>query len=69
MNKTDPSNPQTPLLLKEIAKLEVQLASLKAILPAHSLSPAMFQKLDDLEYKIKQKKAALQQEEPQPDSH
>ena len=68
MSKTGPSNAQTALLLEEIAELEEQLASLKASLPAHSLSPAMFQRLEDLEYKIKQKRAALDQEKPQPDS-
>jgi len=68
MNKTGPSNPQTTRLLKEIADLEKRLASLKASLPVHSLSPAMFQQIDDLEYEIKQKRAALEHEKPQPDS-
>jgi len=65
MNKTDASNPQTAQLLKEIADLEKQLASLKASLPVHSLSPAMFQQMDDLEYEIKQKRAALEHEKTQ----
>jgi len=68
MNKTGPSNPQTARLLKEIAELEEQLAALKASLPAHSLSPAMFQKLDELEYEIKQKRAGVVSAKPQPDS-
>ena len=68
MNKTDPSDSQTARLLEEIAGLEKQLASLKASLPVHSLSPAMFQQMDDLEYEIKQKRAALEREKPQPDS-
>jgi len=67
MNKSGPSDPQTALLLEEIAELEEQLASLKASLPVHSLSPAMFQQMEDLEYKIKQKRGALDHEKPQPD--
>ncbi len=59
MDKTDHSNPQTAQLLTEVADLEEQLASLKASLPVHSLSPAMFQQVEDLEYRIKQKRAAL----------
>jgi len=68
MGKTDPSQQRRTELQKEIAELEEQLASLKASLPVHSLSPAMFQKLDELEYEIKQKRAALVSEKPQPDS-
>ena len=65
MNKAGPPDPQTALLLEEIADLEDQLASLKASMPAHSLSPAMFQRLEDLEYELEQKKAALHHDKPQ----
>jgi len=68
MNKAGPSKPQTAQLLTEIADLEKRLASLKASLPVHSLSPAMFEQMDDLEYEIKQKRAALEHEKPEPDS-
>ncbi len=68
MDKTDHSDPQTTQLLKEIADLEKRLASLKASLPVHSLSPAMFEQMDDLEYEIKQKRAAVEKEKRQSDS-
>ena len=68
MGETDSSHQARESLLKEIADLEKRLASLKASLPAHSLSPAMFEQIDDLEYEIKQKRAALEHEKPQPDS-
>ncbi len=68
MNETGPSNPQRALLLKEITELEEQLASLKAAWPAHSLPPAMFQQIEDIEYQIEQKRAALASEKSQPDS-
>jgi len=68
VGKTDPSQQRRAGLQKEIAELEEQLVSLKASLPVHSLSPAMFQQVEDLEYKIKQKRAALDHEKPQPDS-
>ncbi len=67
MGETDSTHRRTEGLRKELAELEKQLASLKAALPVHSLSPAMFQQLDDLEYQIKQKRAALEQENPQSD--
>jgi len=68
MGETDSSQQRRESLLKEIADLEKRLASLKASLPVHSLSPAMFAQIDDLEYEIKQKRAALEHEKPQPDS-
>jgi len=68
MGGTDSSHQSIESLLKEIADLEKRLASLKASLPVHSLSPAMFEQIDDLEYEIKQKRAALEHEKPQPDS-
>ncbi len=68
MNKTDTNNRRRAQLLKEISDLEKQLASLKDSLPAHSLSPAMFQRLEDLDYQIRQKRAALDHEKPQPAS-
>lgn len=68
MGETDSTHQRTERLRKEIAELEEQLASLKASLPVHSLSPAVFQQVEDLEYKIKQKRAALEQEKPQPGS-
>ena len=68
MGESDSSQQRRESLLKEIADLEKRLASLKASLPVHSLSPAMFAQIDDLEYEIKQKRAALEHEKPQPDS-
>ncbi len=68
MEETDSIHQRTERLRKEIADLEKRLASLKASLPVHSLSPAMFEQIDDLEYEIKQKRAALEHEKPQPDS-
>jgi len=68
MKETDSSQQSTERLQKEIAELEQELASLKAALPIHSLSPAMFEQLDDLEYQIKRKKATLQQRKSQPNS-
>jgi len=68
MGESDSSQQGRESLLKEIADLEKRLASLKASLPVHSLSPAMFAQIDDLEYEIKQKRAALEHEKPQPDS-
>jgi len=68
MGESDSSQQRRESLLKEIADLERRLASLKASLPVHSLSPAMFAQIDDLEYEIEQKRAALEHEKPQPDS-
>jgi len=68
MDESDSSQQRRERLLKEIADLEKRLASLKASLPVHSLSPAMFAQIDDLEYEIKQKKAALERDKAQPDS-
>ena len=68
MGESDSSQQRRESLLKEIADLEKRLASLKASLPVHSLSPAMFAQIDDLEYEIKQKRAALEHEKVQPDS-
>ena len=59
MGETDSTQHRTEELRKEIAELEKQLASLKDALPAHSLSPAMFEQIDDLEYRLQQKKATL----------
>ena len=68
MGGTDSSHQSRESLLKEIADLEKRLASLKASLPIHSLSAAMFEQIDDLEYEIRQKRVALEHEKPQPDS-
>jgi len=68
MGKTAPSQQQRAKSREEIAELEQQLASLKAALPVHSLSPAMFEQLDDLEYQIRQKRAALEHEKSEADS-
>jgi hypothetical protein len=46
-------------LREEIAALEAQLAGLMASLPAHSLSVALFEQLDDLEWRIAEKRAVL----------
>jgi len=59
MGESDSSQQGRESLLKEIADLEKRLASLKASLPVHSLSPAMFAQIDD---------PALEHEKPQPDS-
>ena len=67
MGESDSSQQRRESLLKEIADLERRLASLKASLPVHSLSPAMFAQIDDLEYEIEQKRAALEHEKAQPD--
>jgi len=65
MAETDPSHQHTEKLRKEIEDLERELASLKASLPVHSLSAAMFEQIDDLEYRLQQKRAALHDDEPQ----
>ena len=67
-NETESFEQRRAQLLKEIADLEKQLASLKESMPAHSLSPVMFQRLEDLEYEIQQKRASLGHEQPQPES-
>ncbi len=68
MGSTEAGDPQRASLLAEIADLERQLASLKSSLPVHSLSPAMFQRIEDLEYEIEQKRAALQEQTSPPNS-
>lgn len=46
-------------LIQEIAKLEEKLASLKANIPAHSMSIHLMAEIEDTEEEIKQKKKML----------
>ena len=46
-------------LIQEISELEERLASLKANIPAHSMSVSLMVKMEDTEEKIKQKKDML----------
>ena len=46
-------------LIQEIAKLEEKLASLKANIPAHSMSIHLMAEIEDTEEEIKQKKEIL----------
>jgi len=46
-------------LIQEIAKLEEKLASLKANIPAHSMSIHLMAEIEDTEEEIKQKKKYL----------
>lgn len=68
MDKTDDAHHARARLREEIAALEAQLAAVRASLPAHSLSSAMFQQLDDLECAIEEKRALLGHDKREPDS-
>ena len=46
-------------LIQEISELEKKLASLKANIPAHSMSIFLMAEIEDTEEKIKQKKEML----------
>jgi DNA repair exonuclease SbcCD ATPase subunit len=46
-------------LIQEVAKLEEKLASLKANIPAHSMSVHLMAEIEDTEEEIKQKKEML----------
>jgi len=47
-------------LIQEISELEERLASLKANIPAHSMSVSLMVEMEDTEEKIKQKKEMLE---------
>ena len=49
-------------LIQEISELEKKLASLKANIPAHSMSVFLMAEIEDTEEKIKQKKEMLKEE-------
>ena len=46
-------------LIQEVVKLEEKLASLKANIPAHSMSIHLMAEIEDTEEEIKQKKEIL----------
>ena len=46
-------------LIQEISELEEKLASLKANIPAHSMSVSLMAEMEDTEEKIEQKKELL----------
>jgi len=49
-------------LVQEISELEKKLASLKANIPAHSMSVFLMAEIEDTEEEIKQKKEILKEE-------
>ena len=57
-SKTDPEKSQA--LQQEIKDLETQIADLKSRFPAHSLSPAMLEQLDELDEALSQARQKLQ---------
>ena len=46
-------------LKQTIARLEAELAALKAAMPAHSLPPAMLERLDELDEQLEAAQARL----------
>lgn len=56
--KTDPEILQA--LLREIKDIETQIADLKSRFPAHSVSPAMLEQLDELDEALSQARRKLQ---------
>lgn len=46
-------------LIQEISELEEKLASLKANIPAHSMSVSLMAEMEDTEEKIKRKKEMI----------
>ena len=48
-------------LIQEISELEEKLASLKANIPAHSMSVSLMVEMEDTEEKIKQKREMLKE--------
>ena len=57
-SKTDPEKSQA--LQQEIKDLQTQIADLKSRFPAHSLSPAMLEQLDELDEALSQARQKLQ---------
>jgi len=50
---------------EKIARLEAEIADLKKRWPAHSLKPAMFTQLEDLEEELENLKAQREKAQPQ----
>ncbi len=59
MGSNDTSASDKEKLREEIERLQDELDSLKASMPAHSLSPAMMQRTEDLEADIEHKQSML----------
>ena len=49
---------------ERIKDLEKQIAELKRQWPAHSVPPAMFQRLEDLEEELERERAAREKDKP-----
>ncbi|RCK72695.1 MAG: hypothetical protein ANABAC_1229 [Anaerolineae bacterium] len=55
-----------PITEKRIEMLRQQLADLKKRLPAHSISPALMQQMDELEEALQNALARQEQADPKP---
>ncbi len=58
-----PNNAMIDAKTKQIEMLEAEIAALKKQWPAHSVSPALLQRLDDLEDALAEAKASQGQDE------
>lgn len=67
MEEEDLSQSDRANLREEIESLQSQLDSLKSSMPAHSLSPAMLQQIEDLEADIKHKQGLVDQQDAEED--
>lgn len=59
MGSSDASPSEDEKLREEIATLKSELDSLKSSMPAHSLSPGMLQRLEDIEADIAHREKQL----------
>jgi hypothetical protein len=64
----DPSSAEKSALLQQLARLESQRADLLALLPAHSIPPALIATLDNMDEQVtalQRELAALSASDPQ----